>query len=203
MLSSTRTLTPGSECVCVCVCVECFDVCLQIIRELREEVDKLRAMLSGSSGKEGGGISAKEVDELKDKLKISESLMAGMTMTWEQKLLETEKIHRVSVLQCVSSAVSVGACGVCVCVGEAEGTGGHGHIGAGLWHRSAGGQVLPGQPQRRPNPQRAAGLLPQGAHGPASPAHTLPLCVSPGEDQDWASRCGPTPGHPAARAGDR
>jgi len=69
---------------------------LQIIRELREEVERLRLMMmGGGAGGEGGGISAKELSELKEKLRISEDLMSEMSKSWEQKLLETQRIHQV------------------------------------------------------------------------------------------------------------
>ena len=50
----------------------------------------------GGEGAAAGGIpSSKEMDELREKLRISESLMQEMTMTWEQKVKATEKIHQV------------------------------------------------------------------------------------------------------------
>ena len=67
----------------------------QIIRELREEVERLRQLMVGGSGGGGDGISSKELAALKEKLKISEDLMAEMSKSWEQKLLETQRIHQV------------------------------------------------------------------------------------------------------------
>ena len=49
----------------------------------------------GGSGGGGDGISSKELAALKEKLKISEDLMAEMSKSWEQKLLETQRIHQV------------------------------------------------------------------------------------------------------------
>ena len=67
-----------------------------MIRELREEVEKLRAMLgSGGGGAGGEGVSGKEMAALQEKLKISESLMGELTKSWEQKLADTERIHQV------------------------------------------------------------------------------------------------------------
>ena len=72
---------------------------LQVIRELREEVEKLRTMLTKGGGEEGPtGTGNQELVQLKDKLKISETLMAEMSKSWEQKLAETERIHKVMVL---------------------------------------------------------------------------------------------------------
>lgn len=46
--------------------------------------------------------------------------------------------------------------------GASEAAGESGHFPAVLWDPSGGRQVFPGQPQRRPRPQRAAGVLPKG-----------------------------------------
>ena len=45
----------------------------------------------------GGGLGSNstEMASLTEKLRISESLMAEMTKSWEEKLRETEKLHRV------------------------------------------------------------------------------------------------------------
>ena len=76
-----------------------------MIRELREEVEKLRQMLeisggagAGGEGAGAGGLgssSTREMTELQEKLRISESLMQEMTMTWEQRVKATERIHQV------------------------------------------------------------------------------------------------------------
>ena len=85
-------------------------LCCQVIRELREEVEKLRLMLkeqgggvAGGGGGAGGpsGTSANPMDSqdvvmLREKLSISENLMQEMSKTWEQKLVESEKLHQVS-----------------------------------------------------------------------------------------------------------
>ena len=80
-----------------------------MIRELREEVEKLRQMLemSGGSGAGGEGAGAgglgsntREMTDLQEKLRISESLMQEMTMTWEQRVKATERIHQVCIYQC-------------------------------------------------------------------------------------------------------
>lgn len=99
--------------------------------------------------------------------------------------------------------------------GASEAAGESGHFPAVFRNPSGGRQVLPGQPQRRPCPQRAAGLLPEGTRRTQySPApftvhvHTfrssaflqpfLPCVLCPG-----AHACGlrQLAGHPAVRDG--
>lgn len=80
-------------------------LCAQVIRELREEVEKLRLMLvegGGSPGTVSQGQKGKEFDELRERLLISQNLMDDMSKTWEEKLKETERVHQVSM--CTSYA---------------------------------------------------------------------------------------------------
>ncbi|XP_041360770.1 kinesin-like protein KIF13A isoform X2 [Gigantopelta aegis] len=58
----------------------------RIIRELREEVEALRSQLSAAQ--------SMTAPDLKDRLEESEKLVKEMSKTWEEKLLETEKIHQ-------------------------------------------------------------------------------------------------------------
>ena len=71
-----------------------------MIRELREEVEKLRQLLKDQGGGPLGTASnpsdTQDVVMLKEKLSISENLMQEMSKTWEQKLAESEKLHEVS-----------------------------------------------------------------------------------------------------------
>lgn len=72
----------------------------KVIRELREEVEKLRQLLAGQGLEVGGAsmsslINAKEIAELQEKLRINEAFLQEMGKTWEQKLAETERIHKV------------------------------------------------------------------------------------------------------------
>ena len=73
--------------------------CYQVIRELREEVEKLRQLLKDQGGGPLGTASnpsdSQDVEMLKEKLSISENLMQEMSKTWEQKLAEL-KLHEVS-----------------------------------------------------------------------------------------------------------
>nr|6A20_A Chain A, Kinesin family member 13B [Rattus norvegicus] len=56
----------------------------RIIRDLREEVEKLREQLTKAE--------AMKSPELKDRLEESEKLIQEMTVTWEEKLRKTEEI---------------------------------------------------------------------------------------------------------------
>ena len=111
----------------------------QVIRELREEVEKLRMMLKDQGGSLGGTASnpssTQDVEMLKEKLSISENLMQEMSKTWEQKLAESEKLHQVS------DSHFIGSCYVILSwlTGTSEGTGGHGDISKVSWYRSAAG----------------------------------------------------------------
>lgn len=69
----------------------------QVIRELREEVEKLRQMLGlgGDGGGTGGVANSRDLANLQEKLRISEGLMQEMTMSWEQKLQAADRIHQV------------------------------------------------------------------------------------------------------------
>lgn len=60
----------------------------QLIRELREEVDKLKAQLLKH------GI-ASDKESLQEALDQNEKLMKEASLTWEQKEKQTEQIHQV------------------------------------------------------------------------------------------------------------
>ncbi|MFT7812984.1 kinesin-like protein KIF13B isoform X2 [Arapaima gigas] len=60
----------------------------RIIRELREEVEKLREQLTQAE--------SMKAPELKDRLEESEKLIQEMTITWEEKLRKTEEIAQAS-----------------------------------------------------------------------------------------------------------
>ena len=62
-----------------------------MIRELREEVEKLKQQLQAR-----GMRSEKET--IQEQLKESEKLMEEASLTWEQKERQTELIHQVSPL---------------------------------------------------------------------------------------------------------
>ena len=70
-----------------------------MIRELHEEVEKLRQLLKdqgGPSGTAANPADSQDIIMLREKLSISENLMQEMSKTWEQKLVESEKLHQVS-----------------------------------------------------------------------------------------------------------
>ena len=87
-----------------------FCLLFQIIRELREEVEKLRSMIGG--GADGTPADAKAISDLKEKLSISESLMAEMTRSWEDRLRETERIHQERQKALEDMGISVQAAGI-------------------------------------------------------------------------------------------
>eukprot|EP00118_Oscarella_pearsei_P004125 m.17158 g.17158 ORF g.17158 m.17158 type:complete len:2041 (+) comp27345_c0_seq1:160-6282(+) len=85
----------------------------KVIRELREELDRLRGLLTGGEMKGGGSeVDQKEIDELKDKLAISERLMTSISMTWEEKLAETERIHQKRQEALEEMGISIEASGI-------------------------------------------------------------------------------------------
>lgn len=76
-------------------------------------MEKLRSMIGLGGGSGGDGIAnSKEIDEMKEKLKISEMLMSEMTKSWEQKLMETERIHQERQKALENMGISVQAAGI-------------------------------------------------------------------------------------------
>ena len=73
-------------------------------------MEKLKTMLMDGGGGMGDGQKGKEFDELRERLRISETLMAEMSKTWEEKLKETERVHQVSVC----TELMVVACTLCM-----------------------------------------------------------------------------------------
>ncbi|XP_041067272.1 kinesin-like protein KIF13B isoform X1 [Carcharodon carcharias] len=76
----------------------------RIIRELREEVDKLREQLSRAE--------AMKAPELKDRLEESEKLIQEMTVTWEDKLRKTEAIAQERQKQLERLGISLQSSGI-------------------------------------------------------------------------------------------
>eukprot|EP00051_Salpingoeca_urceolata_P023712 m.408038 g.408038 ORF g.408038 m.408038 type:complete len:1477 (+) comp20142_c1_seq2:683-5113(+) len=66
----------------------------KVIRELREELERLRASVGPGGGGSGGGGGADEAELLatKQKLQETESLIAEMSQSWEEKLRQTESV---------------------------------------------------------------------------------------------------------------
>uniref|UniRef100_A0A4W3IYL8 Kinesin family member 13B n=1 Tax=Callorhinchus milii TaxID=7868 RepID=A0A4W3IYL8_CALMI len=75
-----------------------------IIRELREEVEKLREQLTRAE--------AMKAPELNDRLEESEKLIQEMTVTWEQKLRKTEEIAQERQRQLESLGISLQSSGI-------------------------------------------------------------------------------------------
>uniref|UniRef100_A0A8K9UN37 Kinesin family member 13A n=1 Tax=Oncorhynchus mykiss TaxID=8022 RepID=A0A8K9UN37_ONCMY len=76
----------------------------RIIRELREEVEKLRVQLSQAE--------SLKAPELKERLQESEKLIQEMTVTWEQKLRNTEEIATERQQQLESMGISLETSGI-------------------------------------------------------------------------------------------
>ncbi|XP_032071138.1 kinesin-like protein KIF13B [Thamnophis elegans] len=76
----------------------------RIIRELREEVGKLREQLTKAE--------AMKSPELKDRLEESEKLIQEMTVTWEEKLRKTEEIAQERQKQLESLGISLQSSGI-------------------------------------------------------------------------------------------
>ncbi|CAL8291009.1 unnamed protein product [Merluccius merluccius] len=76
----------------------------RIIRELREEVEKLKVQLTAAE--------SLKAPELKEKLQESEKLIEEMTVTWEQKLRKTEEIATERQKQLESMGISLETSGI-------------------------------------------------------------------------------------------
>ncbi|XP_045151666.1 kinesin-like protein KIF13A isoform X1 [Echinops telfairi] len=76
----------------------------RVIRELREEVEKLREQLSQAE--------AMKAPELKEKLEESEKLIRELTVTWEEKLRKTEEIAQERQRQLESMGISLETSGI-------------------------------------------------------------------------------------------
>ncbi|XP_036066510.1 kinesin-like protein KIF13B isoform X3 [Oryzias melastigma] len=76
----------------------------RIIRELREEVEKLREQLTVAE--------SMKAPELKDRLEESEKLIQEMTVTWEEKLRKTEAVAQERQKQLESLGISLQSSGI-------------------------------------------------------------------------------------------
>ncbi|XP_051576127.1 kinesin-like protein KIF13A isoform X2 [Myxocyprinus asiaticus] len=76
----------------------------RIIRELREEVEKLKVQLSQAE--------SLKAPELKEKLQESEKLIQEMTVSWEEKLRKTEEIAQERQRQLESMGISLESSGI-------------------------------------------------------------------------------------------
>ncbi|XP_042359081.1 kinesin-like protein KIF13B isoform X2 [Plectropomus leopardus] len=76
----------------------------RIIRELREEVEKLKEQLTEAE--------SMKAPELKDRLEESEKLIQEMTVTWEEKLRKTEAIAQERQRQLENLGISLQSSGI-------------------------------------------------------------------------------------------
>ncbi|XP_041841504.1 kinesin-like protein KIF13B isoform X1 [Melanotaenia boesemani] len=76
----------------------------RIIRELREEVEKLRVQLTQAE--------SLKAPELKERLEESEKLIQEMTVSWEEKLRKTEEVAQERQKQLESLGISLQSSGI-------------------------------------------------------------------------------------------
>ncbi|XP_043517701.1 kinesin-like protein KIF13A isoform X3 [Frieseomelitta varia] len=82
----------------------------RIIRELRQEVETLKEMLLHATGQ--GSIVGQQRTDITEKLSESERLMKVMSQTWEEKLVETEKLQHERQQALEKMGISVQASGI-------------------------------------------------------------------------------------------
>jgi Skp family chaperone for outer membrane proteins len=66
----------------------------KVIRELRDEVERLRKMLKGGGIIEGGGEEGEKEKELAEELERTKKMMAEMEMSWEEKLKMADEVKK-------------------------------------------------------------------------------------------------------------
>jgi hypothetical protein len=64
----------------------------KLIRELREELERLRSEVGAGGGGGSGGATSEEAELLKFKLLETEHLLEEMTMSWEDKLKRSQDV---------------------------------------------------------------------------------------------------------------
>eukprot|EP00045_Choanoeca_perplexa_P016795 m.231199 g.231199 ORF g.231199 m.231199 type:complete len:1500 (+) comp17361_c0_seq2:265-4764(+) len=74
----------------------------KLVRDLREEIERLRAQY----GDNGRSSSYGEVQALREKLGQTQGLMAAMNRSWEEKLREAEKMRQENAKQMEASGVT-------------------------------------------------------------------------------------------------
>eukprot|EP00730_Choanoeca_flexa_P005630 TRINITY_DN11987_c0_g1_i1.p1 TRINITY_DN11987_c0_g1~~TRINITY_DN11987_c0_g1_i1.p1 ORF type:complete len:1495 (+),score=462.43 TRINITY_DN11987_c0_g1_i1:149-4633(+) len=74
----------------------------KLVRELREEIERLRAQY----GDNGRASSYSEVQSLREKLTQTQGLMTAMNRSWEEKLREAEKMRQENAKQMEASGMA-------------------------------------------------------------------------------------------------
>ncbi|XP_065829379.1 kinesin-like protein KIF14 [Oscarella lobularis] len=84
------------------------DASARLIRELRDEIERLKRLLGNAnqSGEEGGVVSIAELLALKEKLHSNEQLMVDHTRTWQERLDMSERRYREEADQFKRSGVA-------------------------------------------------------------------------------------------------
>ena len=88
------------------------DANARLIRDLKDEVSRLRAMLSGAGVEGASVVSDSHLKELRDKLLESERLMKNMSMSWEEKLRIAHRALEERAAQLKSMGISVQGGGI-------------------------------------------------------------------------------------------
>eukprot|EP00729_Bicosta_minor_P001872 gene1872-7943_t len=90
------------------------DANAKMVRELREEVLRLRAMLSNSGIDGMSVVSDSQMVDLKDRLAESERLMKEMSMSWNEKLRIAHQVLEERARQLKEMGISVQGGGIAV-----------------------------------------------------------------------------------------
>lgn len=80
----------------------------RLIRELREELERLRSQVGGVGGMGEGAPSGAEALLLKERLAETEGMLADLNKTWEEKLAESEMLLKEHLKLLESHGASIG-----------------------------------------------------------------------------------------------
>eukprot|EP00911_Craspedida_sp_UC1_P002595 UC1_evm1s1923 len=83
------------------------DANAKLIRELREEVERLRSMVDGVGVPGGVRMNDEELMQLRERLAESERLMQSLTMSWEEKLRIAQTLMEERQQQLQDMGISV------------------------------------------------------------------------------------------------
>ena len=89
-LSTLRYADRAKAIVCKAVINE--DANARLIRDLKEEIMKLKELLDGSSGGGNAAASSQNSGAALERLKENQKLMDSLCMSYEEKLKKTERI---------------------------------------------------------------------------------------------------------------
>ncbi|VDK74837.1 unnamed protein product [Litomosoides sigmodontis] len=84
----------------------------RVIRELREEVETLRAQISQTVKEQNNADYYQETEELRERLAESERLVELMNKSWDERLKDTEAVHRERQKDLAEIGISVAGSGI-------------------------------------------------------------------------------------------